>query len=829
MVEVRRNGFDVFLRPRQTLVKLISSSMSSSTAFPQGEVFRFSFSANGQMVLCISSSRIVVLDVASELVVVKHELKTRRRPLGATIRDDGALLAVLSSTHRVNIYRLSKNDAKHIQALTLNDTPQDVKFSPIGSVLALAFEGSIEVYAVGEEALPTERRAVRCLRVDSLSFSSDGSMLLGSPTHGDQEGIVTITAPFYTETGTEASPEEVQMRMWTSQILFPETIDGFTHACLIAAHDEADDSWVLGYDTQLGSFRAIRTNNTGAGTVYLVSPFLDDDNQEMLPSMMPTTDSAGELVSVGFQESGLWLYGIPRRLDGGSATDPSAQNNSRRTLLCGDHHYTVEPSALRDNMAQLDKIVREPKVLIRGRQVADMHGITSARWVRPNTQPRSSRHRLVAVAPGGVTPQNFGVEDVPIDGGRVLILDFERSTTNGETAEIDIEVGETTPKTLEEPNSSLDAEVEIERRRTLMRRGDATPVLSTLAQQPRRAPTVGSRRPASQMIPNLHRFSFAVNDGANGGDAPDIPYDNTQPRSRDTLHRAATAAASTRGRYDPRYRNTPSRRYVPHESDADNWVPPPPPYKLDADWPLPEHLRRTLLPRTAEQSSNDASFSIVQRSQTTRHVRPTQQARQRPQSAILQSLGSISGPRRTARDRRISTIPSEDDPNREQPNNTNTLAVTQTPRPNAATTNVSQINPHEPTRQGPSNAAGQSLNSQPLLTLGVHTPERVPPQPSFAAPNLAAYTPDDIPYPYSRSSPNLLHIPQPQGNALDPSLNENMQLLGRQPSTGRRVSTEPASVPPPQNENWRQRIEDWNEHTIKERNRLHRRSKCIVM
>ena len=170
--ETRRNAFDVFLRPRKTLVRLISSSMSSSTAFPQGEVFRFSFSANGSLVLCISSSRIVVLDLSVDPVAVKHELQTRRRPMGATILDDGSLLAVLSSSHRVNIYRLCSDDAKRIQTITLNDAPRDLTFSPTGSVLALSFEDTIEVHAVGEETLSTERRAARCLRVDTLSFAS---------------------------------------------------------------------------------------------------------------------------------------------------------------------------------------------------------------------------------------------------------------------------------------------------------------------------------------------------------------------------------------------------------------------------------------------------------------------------------------------------------------------------------------------------------------------------------------------------------------------------------------------------------------------------------
>lgn len=484
--QVNQNAFDVGLRPRQTLVRLISSSMSSSTAFPQGEVFRFSFSANGQMVLCISSSRIVILEVAADPVAVKHELKTRRRPLGATIRDDGSLVAVLSSTHRVHIYELFDDEAKHIQVITLNDAPRDIAFSPTGSVLALAFDDSIEVYAVGEDALPTHRRAVRCPRVDALSFSPDGSMLLGSSAESLNYGIVTITAPFYTETGTDASPEELHMRMWTTQILFPEITPGFSHACLLAGHEESDDTWAVGYDDQLAAFRALKLNNANEGIVYFASPFCGDESREMKPSMRPAMDDAGDLVALGFQDSELWIYGVPERLDLAPRRNPTSggQVEITGTRIGGVHHGGDCPP--RDNLAQLQKIVQQPKILIRGRRVTDMHGITSARWVRAAESALDGSRigrRLVAVAPGGVRPQVFGDEDIPIDGGRILLLDFERSTKNGETVELDIEVGEMEPKILMEPDSSMDTEVELERRRTRLHRGDTATGISGLGQR----------------------------------------------------------------------------------------------------------------------------------------------------------------------------------------------------------------------------------------------------------------------------------------------------------------------------------------------------------
>lgn len=76
------------------------------------------------------------------------------------------------------------------------------------------------------------------------------------------------------------------------------------------------------------------------------------------------------------------------------------------------------------------------------------------------------------------------------------------------------------------------------------------------------------------------------------------PYAHASPRSAPTLRRAATAAAVNQ-RLNPRladgrpieYRRADGRREHPHESDADNWVPPPPPYQKEDPGGLPAFLR----------------------------------------------------------------------------------------------------------------------------------------------------------------------------------------------------------------------------------------------
>ena len=85
----------------------------------------------------------------------------------------------------------------------------------------------------------------------------------------------------------------------------------------------------------------------------------------------------------------------------------------------------------------------------------------------------------------------------------------------------------------------------------------------------------------------------SANDGQEEGVVPvDEPYSQSQPRSQFSLQRAATIAANApANRHHLRalpdrpleYRRADGLREHPHESDADNWVPPPPVYSERPD------------------------------------------------------------------------------------------------------------------------------------------------------------------------------------------------------------------------------------------------------
>ncbi|KNG84208.1 F-box domain protein [Aspergillus nomiae NRRL 13137] len=847
--EIRRNAFEVFLRPHQTLVKLISTSMSSSTAFPHGEAFRFAFSPSAQLVLCISSSRIVVLDVASGSAVVRHELKTWRRPLNATILDDGSLLAVVSSSHQVNIYSLSNEEARHVQNIKLNDVPQALALSPTGGVLAIAYTDRIEVYAIGEGTLATERRAVRCAGVDSIAFSSDGVMLLGSSGDSQNTSLVTITVPFYTEPVTDISAREAHTRMWTTQILFPEIIQSYSHACLLPLHTEGDGSWILGFDKEAAAFRAIGTNNVNSGTVYFVSPTSGNGLQESPPIMLPTVDCTGELAALGFQDSGLWVYGIPDRLD-------IAPSSTLAAALCasdnGPSHRAEEAVSLPDNAQRLQHSIAKPKMLIRGHKMSDMSGITAACWVRHAEAPADHR-RLVAVAPGGISPPTIGEEDVPVDGGRVLLLDFERSPKDGSSTEISIEIGETEPKMLHEPNTSLDTEVELERRRTRLHRGNSSYRARTVARESYPAAISMSQSPPLIIRRNSSYFSVSSNDIGDGDTppVPDTPYDNTQPRSRDTLRRAATAAATSRTRYNPRYRDE-SRRVlearpvppifqVPHESDADNWVPPPPPYTREPDAPLPEvsdvpdGLQRSRTTRLEDMAEEPLPRTPLQRlntisgSRLASLVRRTTRASEAPglsrtQSNLVQR-GASDHP--YSQNGEVPSVPSA--PLHIQPQ---AIATSQEVDQNTVG-NLDSTNLHytAATTATILPAPVQQASLQETQTESVVSPGELL-EWQDAVPEIPDMLPN-LNHPYSLSSPNL-QFPDPQYASLDIPRDSWLRTgyhrsMGRRPQSqdirqespaipplNRRASTDPtlSTSSQPSNDLWRRRIEEWNERTI---------------
>ena len=614
------------------MINLISTTTSSSAAFPGGEAFEFSFSPQAQWCLAISSSRIIVLDTSSQDIHVTRELKVVRKPLSAFILSNGKRLAVLSTDHKVNIYDLSADLPKFVRSIPLDDPAHTITLTPGGEVLAVAYDSGIEVYSLADNALPTDKRAVKCDRVDHLSFSTDGTILLGTTQHSRNPNTVILSAPYFTDSADQDLPySELISHMWTSQILFPNSSRDSSHATLLPRKIDHDANWTLTYDRVFESFRAVRTDDLRNGTTYFTGPTGPKPKKErqrakstLVPCTLPSITPKGELVAAGFLGSEVWLYGAPEDLDNpGVVTDEATQTatNSAASSPVG----TSSSQGFRRARAEFENLPRWQvlvdkyrNVFAKGKRITKVSGVSQLCWSRqpaPEEGPYYIRERLIIAAPGGVSSGlDLEADEMAsyLDGGRLVVLDFDWVPEGHKTDEITIEVGLDKPQLLEEENTDMATEIAIVRRRTVARRdgiprtnvasvvdvlrpsGDVPPVPpiptsvgfgldATVDEEPPPDPT----SPTSSTGVTLEEAAEAF----------DGPYSHTNPRSRNTLYRSATAVEASRRRNPPRipesgrveYRRTDGTE-LPHESDADNWVPPPPPYTKEADHPLPSQL-----------------------------------------------------------------------------------------------------------------------------------------------------------------------------------------------------------------------------------------------
>ncbi|KAK1986405.1 F-box domain-containing protein [Colletotrichum cereale] len=650
--EVKRNLFEAYLRPRETVIKLISNSISSSSC-PGGEGMQFSPSPRGHHVLAYNSSRIYVLDVRGKTIDVKREFKILRRPVSTCIKDDGSVLAVLSSEMQVDLYDLEQSPPRRTQSLILDNPPRTIALSPCGSVLAAAYEGGIEVSLVNPGALPTDRRAVKCDGVDALSFSFDGTQILGTTIHSSPPATVILTAPYY-DPGNQMADDSISA-LWTTSILFPNTSRDCSHAVLLQDSGQEEASWTFTYDRSFETFRAVRIDDLRNGTTYFTGPKPDPGSQgKLTPCTLPAATFHGDLVSAGFQGKDVWLYGVPEDLD--AAPEVNAPGADGLSALAGQgRRSSGPPSRSSSSRAQENPRVPQWQVLcdklrntfVWGAKVAELDGVSTVKWVGGFGET-SAQERLV-VAARGISPGKSIIEEDDIDfidGGRVTLLDFDYSLDDGQRIEIEIEVGTRKPEILEEEQRDIDAEVAIVRRRTVaQRRGDrgalmraatnaavrgnplppmpSMPPMPPMPQPkeepearneddddddddplvPRRIgapPQINVQESISSSAPQAGRTASMMEEEEE--EAVEAPYAHDGPRSTNTLRRAATAAAINRSR-NPQapaagpveYRRADGRREHPHESDADNWVPPPPPYQKDDPGDLPAFLRNAVI------------------------------------------------------------------------------------------------------------------------------------------------------------------------------------------------------------------------------------------
>lgn len=607
------------------MIKLVSNSISSSSC-PGGDGFNFSTSPKGHYLLAYNSSRIHIIDLRRPTISVERELKILRRPVATCIQDDGSLLAVLLTEMQVDIYDLTQTPPKHTQSIILDHSPRAIALSPCGSVLAAAYEGGIEVQSLNPGALATDRRSVKCDAVDALAFSFDGTQILGTTVHSTQPNTVILTAPYY-DPGAQMDHENISA-LWTTSILFPNTSRDCSHAVLLQESSHEEASWAFTYDRSFETFRAVRIDDLRNGTSYFTGP-ISNTPSKLIPCTLPSASYSGELVSAGFQGKEVWLYGVPEDLD----AVPDAPNTSLEVNASSEGVYrSVSGSSMRSRpRTQEAGESRVPQwqllcdkyrnTFVGGFKAAELGGVSTVKWVASYGNS-SLKERLVIAAKGATPAKPIGMDDDGMDfedGGRLTMIDFDYGLDDGSVNEITIEVGMRDPELLEEERRDLETEVAIVRRRTVaQRRGNRSAIMraATTAARPTSAHATNDNDDDDPLVPRQigaaptrpRPASTAIEETETQAvleevEALDAPYSHTGPRSITTIRRAATAAANHRRRNPTtstgapiEYRRADGRNEHPHESDADNWVPPPPPYQREDPGEAPVFLRHSMAP-----------------------------------------------------------------------------------------------------------------------------------------------------------------------------------------------------------------------------------------
>ena len=534
-----------------------------------------------------------------------------RRPLSASITDDGSLLAVLSSKHQANIYGLTPEGTKHLQVLVLDNPPRTIALAHEGTVLAAAYEGGVEVFSLAANALSTDRRAVRSEAMDTLQFSGDGSMLVGSSQSLEEPNAVVITAPFYTENDPDLSSREIHSRMWTTQILFPQISSVCSHAELLQGHIEGDANWIFAYDHSLMSFRAVRTDDTRTGVAYFLSPPGMERFMVPAPAMAPTASACGTLVAAGFADSGLWLYGVPERLDvspdmGSVVERHEDRLHGRAPLTSATGH--IEPlmaysPSVSGNSEDIEddsiasKVDWRQSLFVKCRSLASLEGATAAKWVeQPEGRPSDfTGKRLVVVAPGGLNAfsEEIGDETMPVDGSRICLLDFDYGPSSLKDREITIEVGDNEPELLKEHTGDIAIEVAMERRRTVRGVGGRATTRSALS----RSITSASPPTGNYFDPGMRMTSVSQPSSPSDSVNQHPPGSLAPPTGSAALYRSFTSGGIRGARFPPRaplgsnqqqnnaygYYGRPGGRRDSNES----WETPPPPYSSGGSRPSP--------------------------------------------------------------------------------------------------------------------------------------------------------------------------------------------------------------------------------------------------
>ncbi|KAF2014031.1 hypothetical protein BU24DRAFT_425036 [Aaosphaeria arxii CBS 175.79] len=806
----------IYAHPATTVLELVSNTASSS-ALPDN--FSFNLSRKGEFTCVFTTSTIWLIKATQLPRLWARTLQVKRKPVAVDILEDGSLLAVLSRPSQVDVYEIygeHDRQVKKRRTIMLVHEAHSMRISPDGLILITGNTFGIEVISIGPDAPETSRRTLSGPVGDTLEFSEDGRTLLITSYARKSGGTSLFVLPgLYdgplNEEGEPmpASPEAV----WTGLVLFPETTRIARQATLLPDADTGTVNELFAFNADEDTWGIY---DIGAQRFTQRKMFLPDQQRwtrsEFLDDAMPAVSVNADLAAVALKMRGttsLWIYQVP--------------------------DWDYQPNSQMPDQTPIQPCFCVP--ILRDSQDANQE-ICELRWVRID----DNIQRLVAV--GNVSKVIVDGEDsvdTPCSKGVIIILDFDKtrpaSSSSPAPIKMEYDLDPLLPgERLPEGDIDFEREVELVRTRTMAQRraqsraGDGRRN-SRQGPPPGRARTTANRERAPPM-PTITRDDEGELTMEEAQAAFEAPYDNTQPRSQNSLARAATVAAvSPANRRHLRslpfrpldYRRADGMREFPHESDADNWVPPPPAYTASAEEShsvslshpgAPPDGMRSALPQNPPFPPVPALPTSVNASQAAAHL-----SQHRP-SLASQSSSDLTLPGTNARPALLhpSTYPSPQSPG---PGRRRSSATQHSPPPqvqsqppsnqlqsayNATSSRhaVSSILRRSTLRPNRAIESQVDLRPPPLITASMANGPR-----RGSAPDTAAITRRPVGAPPSaRANPNRMSMPPngyPTANANtnpDPRSNgkskSRRSILPRLLPPGNHHSTraDPASAPP---------------------------------
>ncbi|KAH0283482.1 hypothetical protein M436DRAFT_47186 [Aureobasidium namibiae CBS 147.97] len=429
-------------RPRIHIVKIVSNTATASAASPQGEALAFSLSPAGKRIAAYNSARLFVFQTAALPVNVSHEYALRRRPLAVEICDDANVLAVLVDAHTVNIYDLSRNNARRVRTVRTDLPTSTIALSSTGGLLATAYEGGVEVFSLAQNALITDRRAVRAPKMDKLVFSQDDSSLLGTTTRIFASATLVVSVPIFAEDSSAQPSHRELQEAWCTGMLEPQNIKNSSHATFMREDGNMTNDKLFAWNGLEDTFGVLNAHDMAYSQVdfpVAISPPLSTcGGLGAAIHHCPSIDEHGKIVAMIVNDRTVRLYLVPQEAE--------------------DGHTKVEAHSI-DH--ELDEEYGCP--------------FTDLRWVHSrlnlpaaSQSPHQIRGRLVVTSPGSLVDAEqagSGVQD--IEGGRIILFDFDPQFASQPGQTFVFHVGKAPPMTLEEETMDVADEIALVRRRTV--------------------------------------------------------------------------------------------------------------------------------------------------------------------------------------------------------------------------------------------------------------------------------------------------------------------------------------------------------------------------